>query len=96
MTELEELKITRADAGYAADVCAADATYEAAAADAYEAEKGRVLKVDEKWSITYDPDNNDRPLKLFRYDVDINVNMHNEKNYVLAMFYRILELENSS
>jgi hypothetical protein len=59
-------------------------------------EKGRVLKVDEKWSITYDPDNNDRPLKLFRYDVDTNVNMHDEKNYVLAMFYRILELENSS
>jgi hypothetical protein len=57
-------------------------------------EKGRVLKVDEKWSITYDPDNNDRPLKLFRYDVDINVDMHDEKNYVLAMFYRILELEN--
>jgi hypothetical protein len=62
----------------------------------YKFEKGRVLKVDEKWSITYDPDNNDRPLKLFRYDVDINVNMHDEKNYVLAMFYRILELENSS
>lgn len=28
MTKLEELKITRADAGYAADVCAADATYD--------------------------------------------------------------------
>jgi hypothetical protein len=28
MTKLEELKINRADAGYAADVCAADATYD--------------------------------------------------------------------
>jgi hypothetical protein len=62
-------------------------------ADAYKFEKGRVLKVDEKWSITYDPDINDRPLKLFRYDQDVDVDMHNQKNYVLAMFYRILELE---
>jgi hypothetical protein len=34
MTKLEELKITRADAGYAANVCAADATYDDARADA--------------------------------------------------------------
>ena len=51
------------------------------------------LKVDEKWSISYDPDNNDRPLKLFRYGEYAGVDMHNQKNYVLAMFYRILELE---
>jgi len=55
--------------------------------------KGKVLQVDGKWSISYDPDNNDRPLKLFRYGEETGVNMHNEKNYVLAMFYRILELE---
>ena len=41
------------------------------------------LKVDEKWSISYDPDNNDRPLKLFRYGEYAGVDMHNQKNYVL-------------
>ncbi len=55
--------------------------------------KGKVLEVDDKWSISYDPDNNDRPLKLFRYGEETGVNMHNEKNYVLAMFYRLLELD---
>ena len=47
----------------------------------------------DKWSISYDPDNNDMPLKLFRHGQDTCVDFHNEKNYVLAMFYRILELE---
>ena len=58
-------------------------------------EKGRIkeLKVDDKWSISYDTGNNNRPLKLFRYGQDACVDMHNQKNYVLAMFYRILELE---
>ena len=51
------------------------------------------LQVDDKWSISYDPDNNDKPLKLFRYGEDVGVDMHNQKNYVLAMFYRLLELE---
>ena len=51
------------------------------------------LKVDDRWSISYDPNNNDRPLKLFRYGEDVGVDMHNQKNYVLAMFYRLLELE---
>jgi SHS2 domain-containing protein len=58
-------------------------------------EKGSIkeLKVDDKWSISYDTNNNDRPLRLFRYGENAHVDMHNEKNYVLAMFYRILELE---
>ena len=58
-------------------------------------EKGSIkeLKVDDKWSISYDTNNNDRPLKLFRYGEDAYVDMQNQKNYVLAMFYRILELE---
>ena len=52
------------------------------------------LKVDDKWSISYDTGNNDRPLRLFRYgEMSYGVDMHNQKNYVLAMFYRILELE---
>ena len=55
--------------------------------------KGKVLKVDDKWSISYDPDYNDSPLKLFRYGEETDVNMHNEKNYVRAMFYRILDLD---
>ena len=56
--------------------------------------KGEVLQVDDKWSISYDPDNNNRPLKLFRYEEEVlSVDMHNQKNYVLAMFYRLLELE---
>ena len=53
--------------------------------------KGKKLKVDDKWSISYDPDNNDRPLKLFRYGQDAYVDMHNQKNYVISMFYRILK-----
>jgi hypothetical protein len=58
-------------------------------------QKGSIkeLKVDDKWSISYDTNNNDRPLKLFRYGIDAMVDMHNQKNYVLAMFHRILELE---
>lgn len=52
------------------------------------------LKVDDKWSISYDTGNNDRPLRLFRYgELLYGVDMHNQKSYVLAMFHRILELE---
>jgi SHS2 domain-containing protein len=58
-------------------------------------EKGSIkeLKVDDKWSISYDTNNNNRPLRLFRYGENTDVDIHNQKNYVLAMFYRILELE---
>lgn len=48
-----------------------------------------LLNLDEKWSIEYDPENNDRPLSWFRYG-----KRHSEfdtNNAVTAMFYALLE-----
>lgn len=48
------------------------------------------LKVDEKWSILYDPNDNDRPKAWLRYE-----NFHSEwkeNNPNLAMFYALLAL----
>lgn len=52
----------------------------------------KILKVDDKWSIQYDPDKNDRPLTVMRHgeahdpngDVFLN-------NFILALFYALLE-----
>lgn len=49
------------------------------------------LQIDEKWSIQYDPSNNDRPVAWFRYG-----EYHSdffEKNPVVSMFYVLLEKE---
>lgn len=52
----------------------------------------KVLKIDEKWSIEYDPDNNDRPGRLFRYGVDASIDVSKQQlNFVSAMFYALLE-----
>lgn len=48
----------------------------------------KMLKIDDKWSIEYDPQNNDRPMAWFRYD-----DRHNEyveHNATTAMFYALL------
>lgn len=50
----------------------------------------KILKVDEKWSIEYDPQNNDRPTRLLRYDQDAAIDMSAQKNFVVAMFYALL------
>jgi len=54
----------------------------------------KVLKIDNKWSIEYDPEDNDRPGRLLRYGQDACVNISNQQlNYVSAMFYELLELK---
>lgn len=51
----------------------------------------KTLRVDEKWSVTYDPDNNDRPHELLRHgEVAMNA-MHHWNNPVMSMFYALLE-----
>ena len=50
----------------------------------------KTIQLDDVWSIKYDPEKNDRPVKLFRYDDEVDINFANEKNYVLAMFYALL------
>ena len=49
----------------------------------------RELKVDEKWSILYDPGKNDRPVCWLRYGEAMGPCDFN--NPTLAMFYRLLE-----
>lgn len=50
------------------------------------------LKVDSKWSVWYDTFDNDRPLKLTRYGVDVGINISAQQlSYVTAMFYALLE-----
>lgn len=47
------------------------------------------LKVDEKWSIVYDTENNDRPTDWLRYGV-----VHSpwdENNATTALFYALLK-----
>jgi len=53
----------------------------------------RFLHVDEKWSIAFDPANNDRPLAWYRHGVwhsDFD-----EPNSVTALFYALLAKENN-
>jgi len=52
-----------------------------------------LLWIDSKWAIEYDPENNDQPGKLFRYGCDACVDVSQEKSYVVAMFYKLLEAE---
>jgi hypothetical protein len=51
----------------------------------------KVLKVDEKWSIEYDPEDNDRPKRLLRYGEDFAGYTPFVLNHVVAMFYALLE-----
>lgn len=46
-----------------------------------------VLKIDEKWSIEYDEENNDRPVAFLRYG---NVVVHDMDNVHVALFYALL------
>jgi|AntRauMFilla1563_2_1112583.scaffolds.fasta_scaffold116014_1 hypothetical protein len=50
----------------------------------------KTLKIDDKWSIEYDEDNNDRPIRWGRHN-----EWHSEfeeNNAVNAMFYKLLEI----
>lgn len=51
----------------------------------------RVLHIDEKWSVEYDPENNDRPIRLLRYgEPSIGNGPEMWNNPVTAMFYALL------
>ena len=51
----------------------------------------KTLKIDGKWSVEYDPANNDKPVELRRYDECVPRGLHNWKNDSRAMFYALLE-----
>jgi len=48
------------------------------------------LQVDEKWSILYDPDNNDIPVAVQRYREKSEDLPRN--NWITAMFYALLAI----
>ena len=52
------------------------------------------LVIDEKWSVLYDPDRNCRPTALQRYGETVPDVPSMWNNVQLAMFYKLLELEN--
>jgi len=56
----------------------------------------RILQIDEKWSIEYDPCDNDRPKNLLRYGESSIIDIKSQPNYVSAMFYRLLELSDET
>jgi hypothetical protein len=49
----------------------------------------KIIAVDEKWSVRYDPENNDRPIAWLRYGVESHP--FDQVNAVTAMFYTILD-----
>lgn len=51
----------------------------------------KTLRIDEKWSVKYDQNNNDRPMEWVRHGVDHHY--FKESNSVTAMFYALLEKE---
>lgn len=51
----------------------------------------KTMKIDGKWSVEYDPANNDKPVELRRYDERVPRGLHNWTNDVIAMFYALLE-----
>lgn len=51
-----------------------------------------VLRIDDKWSVEYDPEDNDRPLRQFRYGEEVDIYPPKEWfNDTTAMFYALLE-----
>lgn len=51
-----------------------------------------ILKIDDKWSVEYDPKANDRPVRFLRYGEPSSD--WNENNAVTAMFYELLRTKN--
>jgi len=49
----------------------------------------KILKVDDKWSILFDPSKNDKPLNWLRYGEPHSP--WDENNATTAMFYALLE-----
>ena len=54
----------------------------------------KILQIDSKWSIEYDPENNDRPIRILRYGEPHAPNATTlQNNFVVAMFYALLSKE---
>lgn len=49
----------------------------------------KTLRIDEKWSVEYNPDENDRPVKLLRKGEELGI--CDWKNDTVAMFYALLD-----
>lgn len=49
----------------------------------------KTLKIDNKWSVEYDPENNNQPRRWLRYGEDRGG--FNENNATVAMFYALLK-----
>ncbi|MCA1807496.1 MAG: hypothetical protein LC687_06590 [Actinobacteria bacterium] len=56
----------------------------------------KTLKIDDKFSIVYDDENNDRPVYVERYSSrHANINT-GTPNWIVAMFYTLLEQEQNA
>jgi len=54
----------------------------------------KTLKIDDKFSIVYDDENNDRPLYVERHGSrHANLDVTGTPNWVISMFYALLETE---
>lgn len=51
----------------------------------------KTLKIDDKWSIEYDETANDAPVRVLRHGNEWDQWPYSMPNYVLAMFYALLE-----
>lgn len=49
------------------------------------------LRIDEKWSVEYNPSNNNRPGRVLRYGEPVTGGSTDWKNDTFAMFYALLE-----
>lgn len=50
----------------------------------------KLLHIDDKWSVQYDPNNNDRPMRWMRNGEIIE---HEPNNIEIALFYALLEAQ---
>jgi hypothetical protein len=50
-----------------------------------------MLHIDDKWSVGYDPANNDRPVRLLRHGEEHILGPRLWNNDQIAMFYALLE-----
>lgn len=53
----------------------------------------KVLRIDDKFSVEFDPDRNDRPVRILRYgETHMNLEtLEGMPNWVITMFYALLE-----
>ena len=51
----------------------------------------KTLKIDDKWSVEYNPENNDRPVAITRHGEPCSIAVEDWKNDSMAMFYALLE-----